>query len=90
MPLQSGDKGVRAIASYSSSGSLTSTQLNIVVCRPLLYVPFMTANSYTERDAVLQLPNLPQLYPGTAMQWLLMTNSTTSGVVNGAVTYAEN
>lgn len=90
LPLATGDTGVRKLESYTLSATATSAQLNIVICRPLLFVPCMTAGGYTERDTVLQMANLPRLYDGSCLQWILLAAATTTGVASGSCTFADN
>lgn len=91
LPLQTGDTGVQAISGYALTASLTSTRLNIVICRPIAYIPCNIANAYFDRDTVLQIPNLPRLYNGTALQFLVQgAQTTSSGNVRGSLCFAEN
>lgn len=91
LPLQSGDTGVQAISGYTLSSSVTSTQLNIVICRPLLYLPILFSNTFIERDMVMNVPSMPQLFSGTALQWLLLSQvAGGSGIIRGYVRMAEN
>lgn len=75
LPLASGDTGVRKIESYTLSGSMTSTQLNIVLCRPIAIISNMIAYTMGEDDLVLATPSIPRIYDSSALQWLFIETS---------------
>jgi hypothetical protein len=88
-PLASGDKGVRSIQSYVLGASATSTTMNIVLARPLGYLPILGINASIERDFVMQLTSLPRIYDNSALSVMLQAASTTCPV-NSSFTFAEN
>lgn len=69
--LATGDTGVRKIEGYTLSGSIASTQLNIVICRVLCVVPIYGNGDFVERDTARQISFIPRLYDGTCLQVLL-------------------
>lgn len=90
MPLQAGDVGIQSIQSYTLGATATSTQIEIQLVRPLVRLPVLVAGGYVERNMAMESPRLPRLYPGTALSIGLAAATTTSGIVNGNLQYAEN
>lgn len=90
LPLQAGDVGVGTIQTATLAATATSTQLEIQLIRPLLYVPVLVAGGYTERDLVLNTPKLPRLFDGTALQIALLAGTTSSGNVMADIQSAAN
>lgn len=91
LPLQVGDTGVQAISGYTLTGSLTSTQLNIVIARPIAYLSVITANSFTEKDLIMQIANMPRIYDNSALGFVLQSNqATNSGISHGQLVFIEN
>lgn len=88
-PLQAGDRGVRSLQSYTLGASAISTTINIVLARPIAWLPIMGAAAGIERDLVYQLPTMPRLFDDTSLSFLLMANTTTCPL-NGYVQIAEN
>lgn len=88
MGLQGTDRGIKSIESLSIT-SVTALNIAVVVCKPLLMLPCVTANYYTERDCVIQTPKLPVL--GVAadktacLQWLFFAGAATTPVITGSV-----
>lgn len=86
--LQSGDLGIKSIESLSIT---TATALNIalVVYKPVLMIPCVTANYYAERDMVIQTPKLPKLDVAAdktaCLQWVFLTNASTTPIIVGSV-----
>jgi hypothetical protein len=89
LPLAVGDTGVRRITDYVLSATALSASINLVICRPLAWLPMNLANGYAERDTIIQIASLPKLYAGTCLALNLAAATTSSGVVNGVVQHAE-
>jgi hypothetical protein len=87
--MAAGDRGIRSVQSYTSSATMTSTAMNLVLARPLIWLPVVAASSAIERDCVMQIPAMPRLYDNSCLAWLLWAN-TTSAAMNASVTIAEN
>lgn len=88
MALQGSDNGIKSIESISLT---TAAALNVavVVCKPLLMIPCVTAGYYTERDLVIQTPKLPPLKVAAdktaCLQWLFLPTGATTPVLIGSV-----
>ncbi len=89
IPLASGDVGVRSIQSYTLSASALAANMCLTIFRPLAYLPVLAAQSYVERDLVLQLAGLPRIYNDSALSLMLISN-TTSAPAFGQVAAASN
>ncbi len=84
------DEGIRSIQSYTLGASALSTQINLVLARPLFSIPIASSgNVVMERDLVLQRPSLPRLYDGTAIGSLIVLTSTATGAAFGRIEAVE-
>jgi hypothetical protein len=77
-PLAAGDTGVRTITSIQISATMTATPMCMSLIRPIAYLPIMAANSYVERDLVLQLASLPRIPDGAALGLAVLANTTST------------
>lgn len=77
-PMAAGDLGVRSVQTVTLSATMTTTRANLVLARPLAILPVLTANSYVERDLVLQLASMPRVFDDSYLSFLLMANTTNS------------
>jgi len=89
LALQGADNGIKSIESISLT---TAAALNIavVVCKPLVAIPCVTAMYVTGRDLVIQTPKLPKLNVATdktaCLQWIFLANAATTPTLIGSVT----
>lgn len=88
-PLQAGDVGVRSLQSYTLGASAVSTTINIVLARPINYLPIMVSGAAIERDCVLQLPSVDRIYDNSALSFAFIAAATTCPF-NGYIRIAEN
>jgi hypothetical protein len=88
IPLASGDTGVQNVTGINISSTITSTQLNVVIARPLVYVPMLASNDYIERDLIMQLAAMPRIYDDTCFSFALTANTTTCPI-QGQIALAE-
>lgn len=77
LPLQAGDKGVRAITSINLSSSYVSGEFSVGLCKPLVTIPLTTIGIATERDLVNQMPSLPKIEDGACLVWMLYSGAAT-------------
>jgi hypothetical protein len=90
MPLASGDTGVRSVQSVAIATGTTTGAVNLVLCRPLGYLPLAgIVSTPQERDTVAQINRLPRLYDSSALQWLMVASSGTAGVLDGMVSAVQ-
>ncbi len=88
-PMQAGDNGIRSVQSYTLSASALAANMCFTLIRPLAFLPIMAANSYVERDLVLQLASLPRIPDGAALGLAVLSNATVTPVF-GSLQEAEN
>jgi hypothetical protein len=78
MPLAAADTGIRSVQQFNYSVTHGAGGVaNLVLCKPLLYLPITTASVASERDLVNQLPSLPRVMDGAYLNWIMMAGGTT-------------
>lgn len=78
MPLAAGDTGQRSVQQFNYSVTHGASGVtNVVLCKPLLYLPITTASVASERDLVNQLPSLPRVVDGACLAWINMAGGAT-------------
>lgn len=88
--LQAGDTGVRSIQSVQFS-AVNSGISTVALVRPFFYIPLIAVGIWTERDLVLQIPNLPQLQDNHALAWYWQMGAGVSNpIFQGEIASAEN
>ena len=87
LPLNSGDTGIRNVASVTFSAAKTGT-VALCLARPLLTISFGSGAATIERDLLNQLFSMPRVVDGACLTWLVLYGSTapTTQVLN---TYIE-
>lgn len=88
--LQGSDVGIKSIESMTIT-TQAAANLAITVYKPLLILPCVTANFYTERDCVIQTPKLPKLLVAAdktaCLQWVFFANAATTPTLTGSVSF---
>lgn len=84
LPMAPGDNGVRSVQSiqFTVAGGTANTYAAMVLARPLLSIPAVTAQVVTERDFINQMANMPRVYDGAYLNWLFLPAGAT---VNGSL-----
>jgi len=79
MPLATGDVGVQAIATVnvSTASGGASAACNVVLLKPLLYVPLVN-NLGAIVDCVSMFPSLPRIYDGATLGLAFLASSGTA------------
>lgn len=77
LPLASGDAGILSVQNINFSATMTSGVMNLVICKPLAYIPVTTVGVAGERDFVNQLPSLPRIYDGACLNWMMYAGAAT-------------
>jgi hypothetical protein len=87
LPFNSGDIGIRNVASVTFSAAKTGT-VALCLARPLLTISFGSGAATIERDLLNQLFSMPRVVDGACLTWLVLYGSTapTTQVLN---TYIE-
>jgi hypothetical protein len=77
MPLVAGDTGVKACSTINVDTANTAGVFNFVQLRPLVYLPLI-ANQWNERDLVLQLAALPQIFDTACLGHYCLASAVTA------------
>jgi len=68
LPLAGGDAGIISVESAQFSAvSAAAGFVDLVLCKPLAYIPVTTAFVAAERDLLTQLPSIPRVYDGACL-----------------------
>lgn len=67
LPLQANDPGIASVQSITMTTSRTSGCLNLMIVKPLAFMPVTTVGVASERDFLNQLPSLPRIYDGACL-----------------------
>lgn len=84
LPIQAGDKGVRAISTINVATAASAGVANIILIKPLAYLP-LRATMWNERDLVLQLARLPRVFDGACLALAQLASATTATTIMGKV-----
>lgn len=87
LPLAAGDKGVSAINTMTVATHPTAGIIDIVLVRPLLFVPLPLANVSTILD---RLVSLPRVYDGSSICFAIQADATTGRTIQGKVDFTYN
>lgn len=87
LPLQAGDRGVRAISTINVVTAPAAGVVNVVLMRPLAFLPLI-ANQWNERDLVLQMASLPRVFDGASLALAIMASGAVTTTVWGCVKLA--
>jgi len=92
LPLQSGDSGILSVESINLSATMTSGVMNLVICKPLAFMPITTVGVASERDFVNMLPSMPRIYDGACLHWAMYAgaNTPTNSAFYGHLDFAWN
>jgi hypothetical protein len=86
--LQSGDYGVETVTNVKLSAAMTTGTFAINLYYPLMFIPGLVANIWTEADSTIQIDGLAQLVIGSdsaigCLNAYVQTNTTSTGTVVG-------
>jgi len=45
--------------------------MNLIICKPLAFMPITTQGVASERDFVNMLPSMPRIYDGACLNWMI-------------------
>jgi hypothetical protein len=72
LPLASGDLGVKSVEYFQlSAGTGAASTACLVLCKPLLTIPMVTASVGNSRNYVFDMPTFPRIYDGACLAFLL-------------------
>lgn len=91
VPLVAGDLGVKTLVSCQLSVAKTAGVANLLLLNSAEFttVPWV-ANSWTERDLVLQMANLPRILDDACLSLMVLASATSTGAIIGKLVMAEN
>lgn len=84
-----GDVGIKSVETINVGTAGTNGVANLVLMKRLVEIP-ISANSFSERDLVLQLTSLPRIYDGASLCLGFMASTTTAPNVFGTIRLAYN
>lgn len=87
IPLATGDTGVQSLTNITFSAANTGLEA-LVLCRPLCTIPCGTIGVPTERDLVMQLANLEQVYDNACLSFFVYWPANTAATLTGEVDVA--
>lgn len=82
LPLASGDYGIRNVASVQLSAASGAGTAALVLYKPIMTIPLVTASVASERDFVNQIPSLPEIKDGACLTWLYFAGAATAANTN--------
>ena len=91
LALQASDHGVKSVQSCQLGTAKTAGVANLILLNAaeIACVPWV-ANSWTERDLVLQMANLPRLLDDACLTLMVLASTTSTGMIYGRLVAAEN
>ena len=84
IPLQANDPGMASVQSITMTTSRTSGCLNLLIVKPLAFMPVTTVGVASERDFLNMIPSLPRIYDGACLH-LAMYSGIASLPANSSV-----
>lgn len=90
LPLQAGDIGVRSIQK-ATNGTTNTGVCCISVVRPICLIPIPLANSWVERDLILQIALMPEIKSalGASLMMAALCATTSTGQITSQFMAAE-
>jgi len=87
--LASGDYGVRAVATATTSANMTAGALALNLYVPLAMVPGIAANAYIERDSTIQIDGVAVIQSASnvlgCLTLYVLPNTTSTGILTGFI-----
>lgn len=77
LPMQAGDSGILSVQNINFSATMTSGVMNLIICKPLAFMPITTVGVASERDFVNMLPSMPRIYDGACLHWAMYAGANT-------------
>ena len=77
LPLAAGDTGIKSVQSINFSATMTSGCMNLVICKPLAFIPITTVGVAGERDFLNMIPSLPTIQDGAVLQFMMYAGANT-------------
>ena len=87
MPLAAGDTGIQSVETINIGTASTSGVIQLVLLKPLAIIP-LPANTFVEKDLVLQITSLPRVFDGASLCLMYETTATTATNLWGTIRVA--
>ena len=81
LPLAAGDSGIRGVKTFTlTTAYTTATTLTcaLVIVKPICTIPIVAASVAAERNLMTQLPSMPRIYDGAALNILQFAGGATA------------
>jgi len=89
LPILAADTGVRVVTTLNVSQASTLGTVSVVLIKPLAFLPLL-ANTWNERDLVLQLAAMPRAYDTASLALAFCPNAVTAVNIWGMIRMAYN
>lgn len=90
MPLQAGDTGVSAVASFTLSASTgTAGDIGLTIGHPLAFIPINPTIQGGWRDFVTGLPGIPEILTDACLALAFMAGTTSAPAIFGSMSSVE-
>lgn len=86
IPLNSGDTGLRTVTNLTLSASMTAGVSNVVMGKPLAWIPQPVANSMVVMDGINSAFNLVQVLDGACLSFIELKGVSSATTYTGAMT----
>jgi hypothetical protein len=90
IPLAAGDRGVRTIVNYTLASGTATGSYNLVLTKPIAQIPITSAQLWSDRDFVVELPSLPRIYDNSCLYFIYVPATAATHWLLGEVRVAEN
>ena len=90
VPLAAGDTGVRTITGWTLVSGTATGNINIVLVRPLVYAPIVTANVSMTINMVNDVVSLPVIKDNSSLYFVYLGASASTPYISGELRILEN
>lgn len=88
--LAAGDTGLRSLDTVASTSGGTAGDIGCCIVRPIATIPVPTVSLYSERDFVVEMPNIPLLYDSSCLFLIYIPTAAVTPSVFGELRICEN
>ncbi len=88
--LAAGDTGLRSLDTVASTSGGSAGNIAYSIVRPLATIPVPVVSVYSERDFVVEMPNIPKLYDSSCLFFLYVPTAAVTPSIFGELRICEN
>jgi hypothetical protein len=88
--LATGDTGVRSLDTIASNTGTGTGNVCYCIVRPLATIPVPVVSVYSERDFVVEMPNIPKLYDSSCLFFIYIPTAAVTASIFGELRICEN